>query len=264
MPTYLIFIVIWLVSMLALGEFSFQMAVGNILALQHFSGHSHAFNWYIGAILLFYLFAPYFKVLIDRTTPICKAFFLVLLFACSIPFWEAGVHLITVSRFPIFYIGMLFAESCQKDTRILKKHIFSAILMFIVGILSLYFSVIYAPQFMESHGLAWYPFILITPPLCIGISFLLHFIEKAKITAPVMAFLKLCGNYSFELYLIHLLLIPLISLFIEKYNLSNFRYLVWTAGIIPLSLGCFILRRVTLYFHRLYCTVLRRQFNNHL
>lgn len=252
MPTYCIFIVFWLAFKFVTGKFSVQMALGNILALQHFSDHTLSFNWYISAVLLFYLFAPYFKIIIDRSSTFSKYLFLAFLFACSIPFWKVHAHIVMVSRLPIFYMGMLFADVCQKDKKILSKHIVGATAMFLIGLLVLLSSYAIAPQLMWSHGLYWYPFILIAPPLCMAISYVLSRIERIRILKPIITFLSLCGNYSFELYLVHIGLLSLIPVFIENYNLSNISDLVWVAGIIPLVVGCYLLRSLTSFFNRLY------------
>ena len=251
-PTYLVFMIIWLAVKYICGDFEIQMALGNLLALQHFSGHADSFNWYVGAALLFYLFAPYFKVIVDRASPICKYLFPLFLFICSVPFWQANTHIIVASRLPIFYIGLLFADMCQKSKRILWYHVGGAILSFIVGILFLAVSFNWLSQYLRSHGLFWYPFIFITPPLCMAISYLLIHIERLKFTRPIVSFLSLCGAYSFELYLMHIWLFPLILLWIAKYSLSEYSYFVWTAGIILLVVSCFVLRRLALLFSRIF------------
>ncbi len=245
MPTYVVFMIGWLAVKLILGDFSIPMAIGNLLALQHFSGHENAFNWYIGAALLFYFLAPYFKMIVDRSSPACKYLFLLFLFVCSVPFWQANTHIITVSRLPVFYIGMLIADLCRQSKRISVGHVLGAILSCVLGLLFLAVSFKWASQYLWSHGLYWYPFALITPPLCMAISYFLFLCERIKIAKPIHWFLSLCGSYSFELYLVHILLFFLIPLVIEKFSLSNVRLAVWTAGIIALIPGCFILRRLT-------------------
>lgn len=227
------------------------MALGNILALQHFSDHTLSFNWYISAVLLFYLFAPYFKIIIDRSSTFSKYLFLAFLFACSIPFWKVHAHIVMVSRLPIFYMGMLFADVCQKDKTILSKHIVGATAMFVIGLLVLLSSYAIAPQLMWSHGLYWYPFIVITPPLCMAISYVLFHIEKIRILNPIINFLFTCGNYSFELYLVHIGFLSLIPIIIERFNLSHISDFIWIAGVIPLIIGCRTLRGLTLCFNRL-------------
>ena len=257
-PTYLIFIVCWLVLRYFSGEFDLQMALGNILTIQYFTGQDNYFNWYISALILFYFLAPYLKITIDRTKTIHKIFLLTVFCACSVPFWYSSTYLITVSRLPIFYIGMLFANICQKNKQISKKHIFSLIISFTIGILFLAASMIYMKGRLTAFGLLWYPFILIVPPFCVGISYVLTLLEKNKITKPLVSFLSLCGNYSFELYLIHIDLISAISLFTTKFNLSETNLFVWITGGGALVIGCFILRRLSIFFINLYKSIFHK------
>ena len=93
-PCYLIFILLWLLYQFAIGEFSPQMALGNILAVQNFTGLGKDFNWYISALLLFYLLAPYFKLLIDRASARMRFGFLLFLIVLSIPFWNSETYII--------------------------------------------------------------------------------------------------------------------------------------------------------------------------
>ena len=244
-PTYIVFIVIWLSYQYVTGNFNFQMAIGNLFALQNFTGLGYDFNWYISAIFLFYILAPYFVAIVKQASPVQKVMFLLFLIACSIPFWNANTYIITITRLPIFYIGMLFADMCKKDMKITSMHVVCLVAGFILGVVALGAVYFLLPQYRWSHGLYWYPFIVITPPLCIALSYILMRIERIKVIKPIVSFFLLCGDYSFEIYLVHIFLISCISTVISAFDLSRFSYLIWTAGSILLFVGCFILRRFT-------------------
>ena len=242
-PTYLIFIIVWLMYQYICGNFGFQMAIGNIFAVQNFTGHPQAFNWYISAIFLFYILAPYFKVIVDRLNFKHRCMFLFFLILFSIPFWNADTYIITVTRLPIFYLGMIFADICQKNNKIIKKDICSMFVSFIIGVFLLFIFYRYASQNLWSCGLHWYPFIFLTPPLCFMISYVSIFLKKTKITKWLVDFLSLCGDYSFELYMVHILLVDVTSRVISYFNLSGW---FWLSNIILIPIGCFALRRFTL------------------
>lgn len=243
-PTYIIFIVIWLAYRYAVGRFGLQMALGNLLALQNFTGLGQEFNWYISAIFLLYILAPYFKGVIDRSSSLGRFGFFAFLILCSIPFWGADTYIITVTRLPIFYLGMLFADVCKKDAKITRKHAIGLAAAFLLGAGFLVGSVVLAKPYLWSHGLYWYPFVLITPPLCVGISCVARMLERIKVTKWLVSLVSLCGDYSFEVYLVHLLLITCIPIVIDALGLAKVGYLVWMAGVVALCAGCFILRRV--------------------
>ena len=257
-PTYLIFIIVWLIYQYIIGNFGLQMAIGNIFAVQNFTGHEHAFNWYISAIFLFYILAPYFKAIAEHTSHTLKFIFLIFLLAFSIPFWNSNTYIITITRLPLFFIGMLFANICKKDHEILSWHVFCMIIAFIIGAIALTVSVIFIPQYMWSCGIYWYPFILITPPLCLAISYISTLLEKTKLTKPIISLLSLCGKYSFELYLVHILLISLIYDFIRKFGISKNNCIVWIISIILLVISCYLLRFFTILITKVFTNYLQK------
>lgn len=251
LPTYWIFIIVWLVYQYTCGNFGWQMALGNLLAIQNFTGYDHAFNWYIGAIFLFYLLAPYFKAVAEQAKPLAKIAFLVFLLMISIPFWKTESDIITITRLPIFYIGMLFADLCKKNRKIRKIEIIGLAAASLLGLAALFLSFHFVPQRMWGYGLFWYPFILITPPLCLAISYIAGILEKRKLTKPIVAFASLCGDYSFELYLVHIPLLEILTACVYRFSHSNIRYLVWVIGIASIPVGCFVLRRLTMLWNRI-------------
>ena len=248
MPTYILFMVFWLIYQITLGTFKLPMAIGNIFAVQQLTGQGSAFNWYISAILLFYFFAPYFKSLVDRASNLTNALFLIFLIVITVPFWKSHNMIIVVTRLAIFYIGMLIAKACKAGAKLSTKHIVISALMLISGYLLIRYFFGNFVDYKWSHGLYWYPFILITPPLCLAISLLMMLFEKTRVTKTVLSFLSLCGAYSFEIYLVHIPLVAIIPTVIKKYNITDKAYLLWLSGVVVLISGCFILRRtVTLY-----------------
>ena len=263
MPMYLIFIVAWLGLKFFMGEFGYKMAIGNIFAVQQFTLQGDEFNWYISAILLFYFLAPYFKMVVDRTSVVFKSLFFVFLIVVTIPFWEVRPLIIIVTRLAIFYIGMLFARDCKNSVKISKTHIFITILTLLAGVLMLGFFFEYFPgKYRWPYGLYWYPFILLTPPLCVIISYISLLLEKCKITKVLLRLLDLCGSYSFEIYLLHIALITIITKLIEKMNFEKTNLVIWLVGFATLIIGCFILRRITDLCEKIYKkAVSKKQIN---
>lgn len=251
-PTYLIFIFAWLAYRFLMGTIGIQMVIGNLLALQNFTGHGNEFNWYISAIFLLYILAPYFKMIAEGESPLRKVLFFIFLLVCTIPFWNANTYIITISRLPIFYLGMIFAQLCKEDKKISSRNIVGLIVAFVLGFFSILAFKKFASSYLWSYGLHWYPFILITPPLCIAVSSISMLLEKNKWTRPIVSFLSLCGDYSFEMYLVHILLIECIPILIGMFELSQISYLIWILGGVLLFVGCFLLRRFATLLSRLF------------
>ena len=95
--------------------------VGNVFAVQNFTGLGSDFNWYISAIMLMYFLAPYFKEIVDRTEEKKQLLVVGLLIMISIPFWNSENLIITISRIPIYYIGMFFGKRLTKNDEFTRK-----------------------------------------------------------------------------------------------------------------------------------------------
>lgn len=245
MPTYLLFIVIWLIYKFLRNEFGWRMAIGNLFAVQNFTGLGNDFNWYIGAILLFYVLAPYLKRLTDRAALFGNLLIIVLFIVISIPFWNSTTYIVTVTRLPIFYIGMFFGKLCCQEKKMTLVYALLLCGMFIAGIAMRLMFLRFSSVGLWAYGLHWYPFILITPPLCIAISYIAYFLEKVRVLKGLVSVLSTVGNYSFEVYLLHLPLIPVTSMIIEKFGLQDVRALLWVASLICLVAGCFVLNKIS-------------------
>lgn len=248
MPTYFLFIIVWLLYMFLCGDFGWRMAIGNLFAIQEFTGLGQSFNWYISAILLFYILAPYFKRMVDKASFIKNLLIVSFLVILSVPFWESNIYIIMVTRIPIFYIGMFFGKICKQNKKMNNIYALSLAMMFIVGISMLIVFFKFGNTYVWSHGLYWYPFILITPPLCIAISYFVCFLEKFYFFKGLSSMVSLIGKYSFEVYLLHIPLISIIYKLIRMFELQEIQVLIWLLGLVCLIIGCFILRRMSNLF----------------
>lgn len=244
-PTYVIFILAWLGWQYLTGDFGFQMAIGNVIAIQNFTGLGKDFNWYISAIFLCYILAPYFQGIVEKASTLRKILFLVFLLVFTIPFWGSNTYIITVTRLPIFYIGMIFADMCKKDKRLDKSMMIGMVGGLLLGVLFVVISIKFASQYRWSHGLFWYPFILIIPPLCFMISLISMLLEKTKITGLLLKMISFFGDYSFELYLVHVLVFAMLRVLIPEWNLSNISTLLWVGSIPVILLLSVALRKLT-------------------
>lgn len=238
-PTYISFMVIWLsfhkVS-------SFQVILGNFLGIQNFTGLGNHFNWYISALILMYFLAPYFKKIIDRANS--KELLLVLgfLIVVSIPFWRANTYIITVTRIPIFFIGMYVGKKCsEENSTITQKNIFEILSLMLIGIIFLLFSYKYYSKFLWHYGLHWYPFILITPGICLIISYIMICVENKKWLSWVKKGLDVIGINSFELYLLHIFSFTTVNTYIKTWDLKAYNNFIWifTFLLLPILCMCF-------------------------
>ena len=66
--------------------------------------------------------------------------------------------------------------------------------------------------------------------------------KLVKLTDRIMSKI---GDYSFEIYLIHIPLIEVLQECIDRFSLQNIKVIVWLFGGILLVVGCRLLRQTT-------------------
>lgn len=204
MPVYCVFMCFWCTYEFFFHQMRLRSILGNFLGIQYFTSNDDFFNWYISAILLFYLIAPYFKQFLDRTASNKGRFFLLcFLVLASIPFWGTQFFILTVTRIPIFYIGMWFGKECTKE-ELPKRFISVCMMLMIFGILILIFANLFLQERLWGIGMYWYPFILITPGVGVLLSLLFKGMEKMKGISLIGKGFSALGKISFEIYLTHI------------------------------------------------------------
>lgn len=253
-PTYLCFIALWLIGMACADRVSLPMAVGNVLGIRVFSGRGDEFNWYIGALLMLYLFTPYFKLMLDRSGSRGALITIGALILCSFAFWEAQAYIVIMTRIPIYFMGMAAGKMCLEGRRIAPAAAAAAIAASALGMWVLWFCMDACYEYLWPYGLHWYPFILITPGLCLGISWAACAMEKTRWLSWIVRMLETIGRNSFELYLLHIPLAGLLGAGIERWGLEPYVSGVWLVffALLPVVCVCFKV------YVRLLCGFLRR------
>ena len=240
-PTYLPFIALWCIChYLAHGPYPLPAVLGNFLGLQNLTGLGNSFNWYISALLLYYLVSPLLKDLTDRLSYPKQLLVIAFLLLLSVPFWTADTYIITLTRLPIYYCGMVFARMCREERSLTPKGLTIALVLSALGFVLMRFCTGHFESILWSYGLHWYPFLLITPGLCIALSLAGLLLEKVKFSKILTAPLETMGKYSFELYLIHVPLYEFLRPLLRE--LPYPRNLMWLATLPPLALGCITLK----------------------
>lgn len=238
-PTYAAFMVLWLIYAKVTANIGAGVALGNILGIRYLANADDAFNWYISALILLYIAAPYFKAIIDRTGTRGYVLTLVIMLAASLVFWNNGTYIIIVTRVPIFFIGMLAGKLCaDKDAAVKPMHVGLLCGASAVGFALLYVFHRCFDTLLWSCGLYWYPFILITPGLCLVISCFARLLTKSGWSAWLEKFLAVIGKYSFELYLLHIPVFFVAEAVIVKFGLEKYTNILWAAVFAAMPLGC--------------------------
>ena len=173
--------------------------LANATFISYWIGMENTGNWYVYAIMLFYLISPLFYLIL-RKSRFAKWAYIVLIaaaFGLSFCFFNHS-KLIVFSRLPIFLLGFLFAG--RRDSQRMTKRSWIACLCCCVGGLVLLYVV--TGRMVETlwlYGMWWYPFFVITPSLSLLIDGLFERFERG--TAPLRKVMRALGNASLEILL---------------------------------------------------------------
>lgn len=241
---HLCFLVPWVLWRMSTGVFPKKAILGNLLGLQSLISWDYHFNWYISGMLLFYFLAPYFKQLTDSIHKLWQdALVVAFLVMVGVPFWQSGENMVIIARFPILYVGMVYAKLAKQGLTLNKKSHFFHGLAMVIGLAVLWLAFRYTPGRLWSHGLYWYPCILIAPGFCVFLSMLSEKIQNAPVLRLLYRGLSILGIYSFEFYLVHIFffesLVPALAAKLP-FDTGN---LYWLLSLIPVGICCFLLNR---------------------
>ena len=173
---------------------SFWLNVTNTLGV-------YGFDWYIPSLMVFYLISPFYMRFFNKK-PIYSTILITIL-AITISLLIANTRwsylLIFTIRIPIFFIGILIGYLITQNKKINLAGIITLLLLFVIGITSLYYILTECPNEINwQYGLWWIPFILITFPLIMALSSLFSFIKCYNFLV-----LTFVGKYSLVIYLLH-------------------------------------------------------------
>lgn len=215
MPAYIPFILVYLVVWTCVKQVDVSNFnvwadyLGNITCTGWFLERDNQFNWYVQAIVWFYLLSPTFYMLVKRYDALWQEILLmVFLLLFQLPFYNKTA-MAAINRIPIFILGMMFMHKSMKNTQKLEKksEVFLYVLM-CVGVLLFAACYFFNYEWFMFYGIIFTLFVLITPGLC---CFLVRF------NIPL---LKKCieylGRASFEIYLVHIALFRFVPAHFSK------------------------------------------------
>ena len=203
LPAYLPFILCWMLVMFPQYQLSTVQAIrsgmGNLLLLGYWFTVPKTFNWYISGLTLFLLLAPLFYSILSGSRKPVKTLFLLLCVSVGLGFCCVGLdQYMAVSRLPVFLLGMAFAMPGQPFIASSGVRRGLCLASFGTGLFILLLCFARYPELLLTYGMYWHPFVLITPPLCIGLAWLFH---KGERFSSIFVPLRLFGEASFEIYL---------------------------------------------------------------
>ncbi|NJJ37889.1 acyltransferase family protein [Paenibacillus apii] len=205
LPTYLAVVFIICFFEWYKGEMPLTDAVLNLTTLSFWLNSDKKFDWYVPSILVLYFLTPFFMnyfKLKNKYIILSAVVIGALLLSVAITPTPLSYLLIFTIRIPIFFTGFLVGYWIEIHKKITMAHVIINLAAVIFGLTSLLASLKYLPdEYLWNYGIWWYPFILMTLPLCLFLAAFLQFTSKLGIKKFI--FLTFCGTHSLEIYLIH-------------------------------------------------------------
>lgn len=237
LPVALAFFVPVLIRELSVGNAmaAVQQLLGNVLMLGWINELYNQFNWYPQAIMLVYLAAPMLYAAVHACNgngrKLCVLFGF---FVVTQPVFFNSNLLILWSRMLYFMMGLIGAELAARDSR-MKLNLPTMAVMFLIGNFLMYYGQRFPTELLWGYGLSWYPGLLIVPMVLVLLPWAFALLEKVKWLSWINRLFELLGKWSFEIFLVHLLIFGYISNFGVEVS-GNLMWLVIIAVCVALSI----------------------------
>jgi surface polysaccharide O-acyltransferase-like enzyme len=181
--------------------------------------------WYIYMIFGLYLIAPIISSWVVRATK-SELLFLLFLWLASMALNQAGLHTAINEFVLVYFTGYLgyFILGFYIAYRlpITRLIIISAIIMFSAGFIITCLGTYLSTLHKGSLSSQWYEYLTLNIVLmAAGIFILGKALQQVKLKAFLRNILNIIGKYSFGIYLVHVLILELLSILKINYQLVN-------------------------------------------
>lgn len=214
------------VGLLHYRDYSLWDYICNITSLSYYGFGGHQYEWYLSALIVFYLVFPLFYHVLLKIKESTKNQWWVILLAWAavltlfalteIPWWFQTA----IGRLPIFLLGILcyFSSTNFKSGLIIfTSCLIPAVLLFLKGLI---------PTFVLVYCLA--------PAIMMALSYIVPWIEKNKKSNKVFSFF---GNKSLEIYVSNCVVILAMGSVLHGAMATG---VYWLGHIIIVPIICFL------------------------
>lgn len=245
-PTYLPVVFIFGILFYLIHKITLSNFIMNLTTLSFWFNSKGRFDWYVPALLVFYLATPLFFWFFARKN---KYFVVIsvglfgILLGTLLAVTRFDYLLIFTTRIPIFFIGFLMGYWINTGKKVTKIHYISHFIMLFLGFFILYFNLDHLTEYLYyKGGIGWYPFILITIPLCMLLALIFDYITIK--TKYKFIFFTFCGTHSLEIYLFHERIIVLGSSLLRYLKLYDNKFIANLIFIIIALFMAFLWKKV--------------------
>jgi len=239
LPTFYIFLTIWVTYKLVFSNISPIEILGNFSFVGYLLDMNNQFNWYISTVWILYLALPFIYYFFNKATKLGKILAVLFLVLFSATFYSNELLLIFTCRIPVFILGCYFAHISKTKKRLDTKYIIASLVFTVIGFVWICACILRFRSLLFTVGFSWYPFLFVTPGLCISISFFADKAEKFKATSLLNKGIAKLGGISLDVYLVHIMVYDIVDDFLD-YNLPIWIILALSVIIISILFSYFV------------------------
>ena len=231
LPAYLPIVLVWMAVQYPQAGYTplqaVQGAAGNLFMVGYWLQQPGVYNWFANTVFTFVLLAPLIYAVLSGGQG--KGLAALIVVALGVGAANIGLEqMMPVSRLPVFILGMAFGLWPGGARRAGQTAFYA--LSFLLGSFLVLYCMHRAPGTLIDYGMYWYPFVLIAPPLCMGLAFLFQKADGAK---KAFAPLRWVGKSSFAIYLINVWIYELS----KQYTVSAWMWVLLCAANLVLGVS---------------------------
>jgi len=204
LPYYYPVVLLYSIFLCCHGIWGWREIIGNMTMLGFWLGYGfrYIFDWYIPSLVVLYLITPFFNKYFQLNKNLVTILFCLIFYGLSFLLLgdKYSYLLIFTIRAPLYFFGFWFASFCNNNKNVVLVRywllVFSVLTLVFFSILY-YIQLNYYSLWMD-YGLAWFPFAVITIPLCFIVSYFFSLLKNYEF--PIITFF---GTYTLTLFIFH-------------------------------------------------------------
>lgn len=237
---YYAFIPIYLIYHFIFDKIQPIVALRMLFGVQFILGDGGKINWFIPAILFFYILTPFLSELIENKELKQCAIIVIIVFLFSSLYLGDSASLNYLMRFIMYLLGMICAKFINYV--VTKKFIIVGSLLFCIGMTFEYIIVTILWDnigVLTANGVTLLPALISTIPFCFLVSFLCRIISRNVVGRLINNVFTYIGNHSFELLLLHALFLAVPQMLASKipFVMNHFRISVLLFYVVDILLA---------------------------
>lgn len=198
-----------------------SFAVANLTGAGFWVDRRPYFNWYMAAIVTFYMFTPILFAFLGNWRRELLLLGITLLLDLT---FLGNAVMIAISRFTVYVLGMIAGRLFRDGREISWKIEALSYPLGLAGLGALLALLKGNQDLLWGWGLLWYPFILSTPPLLFLLCRFFSLLERVRAGRAFQLFLSWIGAATLEIYLLHI---------VGREYLPKGRFFAWLYEIQP-------------------------------